>query len=70
MTDTARQFNSALDAIQAVRLIREHFASTTDAADRISDVCKMLEDADANSNVVNGLRTNIAGAIRKTYISG
>jgi len=62
------EINAAVDALGAVRLIRNHYASTHEGGKRITDICKTLETADENSNTVNGIRTNVAKAIKETYL--
>ncbi|MGX1198655.1 hypothetical protein ACSSVQ_002639 [Parvibaculum sp. MBR-TMA-1.3b-4.2] len=68
MSGSDNEIATVIDALQAVRLVREHYASGVEGAKRVSDICDMLETADTNMNRPNGLRTNVAAAIRKSYL--
>lgn len=78
LTDTEtrlaqRRFQSeiemAIDALQSIRLFRNHFASSRPAILHIQSVVKMLHGLNQDAGPYGGLLHNLADAISKTYLS-
>ncbi|GAK44677.1 hypothetical protein M2A_1176 [Tepidicaulis marinus] len=67
MASQKDEISVVIDALGAVRMIRNHYASSAEAATRISDICDMLETGDTDQTP-RGIRTTVAKAIRESYL--
>lgn len=59
----------AIAALQAVKLVRDYYASANPASERIQEIAQMLAARDSGMGTHGGLRANVADAICKAYLN-